>query len=71
MSLKRKRSVFSMKDKQFIIGQFEKGEKGVNLSAEYGVRKQQFSDTHKNKETSIKFADILETSEGMKRKRSV
>ena len=41
----------------------EKGGKGTNLSAEYGVSKQQISDIHKNKETSMKFADILETSE--------
>ena len=68
MSLKRKRSVFSMKDKQSIIGRLEKGEKGANLSAEYGVSKQQISDIRKNKETSMKFADILETSEGLKRK---
>ena len=46
----------------------EKGEKGTNLSAEYGVRKQQISDIRKNKETSMKFADILETSERVKRK---
>ena len=41
----------------------EKGEKGTNLSAECGVSKQQISDIRKNKETSTKFADILETSE--------
>ena len=46
----------------------EKGGKGTNLSAEYGVSKQQFSDIHKNKETSMKFADILETSERVERK---
>ena len=46
----------------------EKGGKGTNLSAEYGVSKQQISDIHKNKETSMKFADILETSERVKRK---
>ena len=44
----------------------EKGEKGTNLSEEYGVSKQQISDIHKNKETSMKFADILETSERVK-----
>ena len=38
------------------------------MSAEYGVNKQQISDIRKNKETSMKFADILETSEGLKRK---
>ena len=57
-----------MKDKQSIIGRLEKGEKGANLSAEYGVSKEQVSDIHKNKETSMKFANILETSEGLKRK---
>ena len=46
----------------------EKGEKGTNLSAEYGVSKQHISDIRKNKETSMKFADILETSERVKRK---
>ena len=43
----------------------EKGEKGTNLSAEYGVRKQ-ISDIRKNKEKIMKFADFLETSEGTK-----
>ena len=46
----------------------EKGEKGSNFSAEYGVSKQQIFDFHKNKETSMKFADILETSKRVKRK---
>ena len=56
MSLKRKRSVFSMKDKESIIGRLEKGEKGTNLLAECGVSKQQqISDICKNKETSMKF----------------
>ena len=59
MSLKSKRSVFSMKDKESIIGRLEKGEKGTNLLAECGVSKQQISDIRKNKETSMKFADIL------------
>ena len=68
MSLKRKLSVFSMKDKQSIIGWLEKGQKGANLSAEYSISKQQISDIRNNKETSMKFADILETSEGLKRK---
>ena len=68
MSLKSKRSVFSMKDKESIIGQLEKGEKGTNLLAECGVSKQQISDIRKNKETSTKFANFLETSEGLKRK---
>ena len=57
-----------IKDKQSIIVRLEKGEKGTNLSAEYGVSKQQISDIRKNKETSMMFADILETSEGLKRK---
>ena len=68
MSLTRKQSIFSIKDKQSIIVRLEKGEKGTNLSAEYGVSKQQISDIRKNKETSMKFADILETSERVKRK---
>ena len=68
MSLKCKRSIFSIKDKQSIIVRLEKGEKGTNLPAEYGVSKQQISDIRKNKETSMKFADILETSERVKRK---
>ena len=46
----------------------EKGEKGTNLSAEDNVSKQQISDIRKNKEKIMKFADILETSEGLKRK---
>ena len=69
MSLKRKRPVLSIKDKQsIIVVRLEKGEKGTNLSAEYGVGKQQISDIHKNKENIMKFADILETSEQLKRK---
>ena len=60
--MQNKQAVFS------IIGWLEKGEKGTNFLAEYGVSKQQISDIHKNKETSMKFADILETSEGLKRK---
>ena len=65
MSLKHKRSVFLIKDKQSIIVQLEKGEKGTKLSAEYGVSKQ-ISDIRKNKETSMKFANIFETSKGLK-----
>ena len=57
---------FLIKDKQSIIVRLEKGKKGTNLSEEYGVSKQQISDIHKNKETSMKFADILETSERVK-----
>ena len=68
MSLKRKRSILLIEDKQSIILQLEKGEKGSNLSAEYGVSKQQISDIRKNKEKIMKFADNLETSEGLKRK---
>ena len=64
-SLKHKWSVLSIKDKQSIIVRLEKGEKGTNLSAEYGVRKQ-ISDIRKNKEKIMKFADFLETSEGTK-----
>ena len=64
-SLKRKRSILLIKDKQSIIVRLEKGEKGTNLSAEYGVSEQQISDIHKNKEKIMKFADILETSEGL------
>ena len=44
MSVKCKRSVLSIKDKQSLIVRLEKGEKGTNLSAEYGVSKQQISD---------------------------
>ena len=43
ISLKRKRSVFSIKDNQSMILGLEKGEKGTNLSAEYGVSTQQIS----------------------------
>ena len=68
MSLKCKRSVYLIKDVQSIIVQLEKGEKGTNLSAEYGVSKQQISRIHKKKETIMKFVNILETSQGLKRK---
>ena len=44
MSLKRKRSVLSIKDKQAIILRLEKEEKGTNLSVEYSVSKWQISD---------------------------
>ena len=67
-SLKCKRSVFSIKDNHSIIVRLEKGEKGTNLSAEYGVSKQQIPDIRKNKETNMKFADILETSERVRPK---
>ena len=62
MSLRRKGFVLSIKDKQSISLRLEKGEKGTNLSAEYGVSKQQISDIRKNKERIMKFADNLETS---------
>ena len=64
MSLKRKRSIFLVKDQKSIIVQLEKGEKGINLS----VSKPQISDIRKNKEMSMKFAKISETSEGLQRK---
>ena len=51
MSLKRKQSVLSIKDKQSIILRLAKGEKVTNLSAEYGVSKQQISYIRKNKES--------------------
>ena len=57
MSLKRKRSVLSIKDKQSIL-RSEKGEKRTNLSAG-GVSTQQISDIHKNKGKILKFADKL------------
>ena len=46
----------------------ENGEKGTHLSAEYGVSTQQISDIRMNKEKIMKFADNLETSEGLKRR---
>ena len=55
--LKHKGSVLSIKDKQSIVVPLEKGEKGTNLSAEYGVSKQQISDIRKNKEKIMKFHD--------------
>ena len=45
-----KRSVLSIKEKQAIILRLEKEEKGTNLSAEYGVSKQQISVIRKSKE---------------------
>ena len=56
MSLKRTRSVLSIKDKQAIILRLEK-EKGTNLSAEYGVSKGQMSDIRKSKEKITTFPD--------------
>ena len=57
MSLKRKRSVLSIKDIQAIILQLEKKEKGTNLSAKYGVSKRQISDILKKRENIMTFAD--------------
>ena len=53
MSLKRKRPVLLIKDNQSIILQLG----GTNLSAEYGVRKQQIPNICKYKENITKFAD--------------
>ena len=50
MSLKRKQSILSIKDKQAIILRLEKQEKETNLSTEYGVSKWQKSDIRKSKE---------------------
>ena len=66
MSLKRKRSVLSIKDSQCIILRLKKREEGTNLFAEYGVRTPQISDIRKNKKKIIKFPDNLETSAGLK-----
>ena len=44
MSVKRKQSVLSIKDKQSTLVRLERGEKGTNLSAEYGVSMQRISD---------------------------
>ena len=57
MSLKHKRSILSIKEKQAIILQLEKEEKGTNLSAEYGVSKRQISDIRKSKEKIMAFAE--------------
>ena len=56
MSFKRKRSVLSIKDEQSINLRLERGEKGTNLPAEYGVSSQQISDIHKNTDKIMKFA---------------
>ena len=67
LSLKYKRSIFLIKDKQSIIVRLEKEKKEpICQLNNYGVSKQQISDIGKNKETSMKFADILETSERVK-----
>ena len=60
--MQNKQAVFS------IIGWLEKGEKGTNFLAECGVSKQEISDILKNKEASMKFADIFETRERLTRK---
>ena len=57
MSLKHKRSVLSIKDKQAVILRLDKEEKETNLSTEYGVSKQQISDICKSKEKIMTFAD--------------
>ena len=44
MSTKRKRAVLSIKDKQIIISRLDKGEKGTNLTQEFGISKQQIPD---------------------------
>ena len=56
VSFKRKRSVLSIKDEQSINLRLERGEKGTNLSAEYGVSSQQISDIHRNTDKIMKFA---------------
>ena len=68
MSTKRKCSILSIQDKQSIILRLEKGEKGTNLSSEYGVTKQQISDIRKNKDKIMKSANNLESDHGLKRK---
>ena len=57
MSLKHKRSVLSIKDKQAVILRLDKEEKETNLSTEYGVSKRQISDICKSKEKIMTFAD--------------
>ena len=68
MSMKRKRAVLSIKDKQIIISCLDKGEKGTNSAQEFGISKQQISDIRKNKDKILKFSDSIETSEGLNRK---
>ena len=57
--MKHKWSVLSIKDKHSKIVQLKKRQKGINMSAEYGISKQQICDIHNNKEKIMKFADIL------------
>ena len=65
MSMKRKRSILSVKDKQTILSRLDKGDKGTALALEFGISKQQVSDIRKNKEKILKFTESLETSEGL------
>ena len=46
----------------------DKGEKGTNLSQEFGFSKQQISDIWKNNDKILKFTDSSKTSEGYKMK---
>ena len=46
----------------------DKGEKGTNLTQEFGISKQQISDIWKNKDKILKFTESIKTSEGLKRK---
>jgi len=66
MSTKRKQAILSTKDKQIIISRLDKGEKGTNLAQVFGISKQQITDIRKNKDKMLKFADSIETSEGLK-----
>ena len=68
MSIKRKRAILSIKDKQIIFSHLDKGEKGTNLAQESGISKQQISDIQKNKDKILKFTDSIKKSEGVKRK---
>lgn len=69
MSMKRKRSVLSIKDKQIIISPSgDKGEKGTNLALELGISNQQISDIRKNKDKILRFTDHVETRKGLRRK---
>ena len=45
MSTKQSRSVLSIKDKQIIISRFDKGQKGTNLTLEFGISKQKISES--------------------------
>ena len=65
MSMQRKQSVLSIKDKQTTISHMEKGEKGTNLAFEFNISKQQISDIRKNKEKIPKFTNSVETSKGL------